>query len=417
MKTNRIDHKVYLALPAMDEADYLPATIECIRDQTYQNFKVFICVNQPDDWWDDDSHKPICLNNKRSIELLKSIADIDVQIIDRSSKGNGWTGKKYGVGWARKTIMDEIAKQADSSDIIISLDADTTFSSAYFKSVVENFKRNPKAVALSVPYYHKLTGDETKDRTILHYEIYMRYFAINMWRIQSPYSFTAIGSAIALPVSSYKSIGGITPHKSGEDFYFLQKLRKFGDIIFWNEVKVLPAARYSDRVGFGTGPAMIKGREGDWKSYPIYPFEYFDDVKTTYELFSDLFSQDIQTPLDSFNQEKFGEKDIWTSLRENFKQKDKFIRACHHKIDAFRVFQYLKWRNSENELADEEVLLRFFKKFNPDGISSLGFDLRDLDLEKSTIRNLDEMRNMLIEIEEGYQKNTTNKNNVNEPGL
>ncbi len=92
-------------------------------------------------------------------------------------------------------------------------------------------------------------------------------------------SFTAIGSAMALPVKSYRAIGGMTPHKSGEDFYFLQKLRKFGKVLTWNKEKVYPEARYSDRVFFGTGPAMIKGRDGDWSSYPIYPFELFDEIK------------------------------------------------------------------------------------------------------------------------------------------
>ncbi len=96
-----------------------------------------------------------------------------------------------------------------------------------FNRLLNTFKHHPDAVALSVPYYHNLTGDEEKDRAILRYEIYMRYYAINLWRIGSPYNFTAVGSAMALPVWAYRAIGGITPHKSGEDFYFIQKLRKY----------------------------------------------------------------------------------------------------------------------------------------------------------------------------------------------
>ncbi len=295
MKKNKIPNKIYVALPAMDEADYLPEFIECLRNQSFRNFVVVVCVNQPDNWWEDEDRISICQNNNQSIKFIESIRDIDIQLIDKSSKGNGWTGKNFGVGWARKTIMDQISIEAEESDIIISLDADTTFASDYFSSVLQNFLHHPKTVAISGPYYHELTGDEAKDRAILRYEIYMRYFAINMWRIGSPYSFTAIGSAIALPVSSYKAIVGITPHKSGEDFYLLQKLRKYGQIVYWNKEKVYPAARYSERVGFGTGPAMIKGREGDWNSYPIYPFEYFDEVKLTYELFPILFKRDAET--------------------------------------------------------------------------------------------------------------------------
>lgn len=404
MIINNLKNKIYIALPAMDEADYLPAFIECVRNQSYRNFSLVVCVNQPDVWWKDNEQKAKCLNNERSIQLLNSIQNMDVQIIDKSSKGNGWKGKKYGVGWARKTVMDRIAAMADESDFIISLDADTTFGPGYFASILENFQHHPKAVALSVPYYHKLTGEKTKDRAILHYEIYMRYFAINMWRIGSPYSYTAVGSAIALPLSSYLAIGGITPHKSGEDFYFLQKLRKFGEIIYWNSEKVYPAARYSDRVGFGTGPAMIKGSKGNWGTYPIFSFEYFDEVRSTYDLFPALFRKNIETPLDEFIEEKFGDKRIWVLLRENFKQEDKFVQACHQKLDGFRVFQYLKWRNSANMLSDEENLIRFFRKFYSEKMASLGFDLNEFSFTGTSVEDLDKLRNMLIEIEEGYQR-------------
>ena len=291
---------IYISVPAMNELQYLPDFMDCVKKQTYKDYKVVVCINQPDDWWEAPNKILVCKNNRQSIEYLNSIKDINIEIIDRSSKGDGWKGKKNGVGWARKTIMDKISTEAGDNDIIISLDADTTFNEKYFASIAENFKQNPGAVAISVPYYHKLTGDEEKDRAILRYEIYMRYYSINLKRIGSPYHFTAIGSAIALPVKSYKAIGGITPHKSGEDFYFLQKLRKYGSVLTQNKEKVYPAARYSDRVNFGTGPAMIHGRTGNWVSYPIYNYEYFEEIKQTYELFTELFYGDIKTPLEIF---------------------------------------------------------------------------------------------------------------------
>ncbi len=228
-------------------------------------------------------------------------------------------------------------------------------------------------MALSVPYYHELTGDEEKDRAILRYEIYMRYYAINLRRIGSTYSFTAIGSAMALPVKSYRAIGGMTPHKSGEDFYFLQKLRKFGPVLTWNKEKVYPEARYSDRVFFGTGPAMIKGREGDWSSYPIYPFELFDEIRETYDLLPDLFLKDVFTPMDDFIEEKFANQNIWQPLRENFKTREQFVKACHHKIDGLRILQFLKWRNSNSVHSDEENLARWFEKFHPQNLKQLEF--------------------------------------------
>ncbi|MCK5839711.1 MAG: glycosyltransferase, partial [Bacteroidales bacterium] len=245
--------KIYIALPVLDEYEYIRNFIQCLSNQTYTDFKLVVCVNQPDDWWEDPDKTDICIGNQKTIQYLSGITAFAVEIIDRSSKGNGWTGKQYGVGWARKTIMDEINLEAFNNDIIVSLDADTEFNPGYLKSIVETFTHNIDSTALAIPYYHKLTNDEHADRAILRYEIYMRYYAVNMLRIDNSYAFTAIGSAMAIPVKAYRAVGGITPHYSGEDFYFLQKLKKYGSILNWNDEWVYPAARFSDRVFFGTG--------------------------------------------------------------------------------------------------------------------------------------------------------------------
>ncbi len=44
--------KIYIALPAMNELENMEHFIQCCKNQTYQNFKLVICVNQPDDWWE-----------------------------------------------------------------------------------------------------------------------------------------------------------------------------------------------------------------------------------------------------------------------------------------------------------------------------------------------------------------------------
>ncbi len=397
---NKYKPYIYVALPALNEADYIQEFVLCLKSQTYQNFKLVTCINQPDNWWDEPKKLHICKNNLKTIDFLKSVKDVDIAIIDKSSKGEGWKGKKFGVGWARKLAMERIALEAQNDNLIVSLDTDTTFLPNYFESLIENFNIHPKAVAAAIPYYHKLTGEENTDRAILHYEIYLRYFNINMLRIGSPYAFTAIGSAIALSVSSYKAIGGITPHKSGEDFYFLQKLRKYGEIILWNREKVFPAARFSDRVDFGTGPAMIKGREGDWSSYPIYPYNYFDEIKSLFDLFPDLYKKQINTSLDDFFEEKYGEKDIWQPLRENFKTREQFIKACHHKFDALRTFQYLKWRyTKEKQNSDEINIDKFLNKYFLTEVS----EKRIESFDSMSVTEMDELRNLLVKIEKKYQ--------------
>ena len=394
---------IYVALPVLDELDTIRYFIEDIQSQTFKNYKLFVCINQPDNWWDLPEKVEICKRNQLTIAYLKSIKDIEIEIIDRSSKDSGWKGKQLGVGWARKILMDRINEVASENDIIISLDADTRFTAIYFESIIRNFQKHEKAMAISVPYYHKLTGNQEIDASILRYEIYMRYFAINLWRIGSPFSFTALGSAIAFPLWAYRKIGGISPMKSGEDFYLLQKFCKVGSIINWNSEMVYPEARFSNRVFFGTGPAMIKGNNGDWESYPIYHFTLFDNVMKTYQQFAGLYKSDVDFPLNKFLADQFKDSNWWLSLRKNFKTEKNFINACYEKVDGLRVLQYLKVYQSEINKSDEQCLYEFLQVFYPEFIVHLRIPIV-FEFNKLSIIQLNDIRNKLILIEEEYQR-------------
>lgn len=382
----------------MDEENYLDACLQSIYSQTFRNYEVFICVNQPEAWWHDESKKHICQANMRTLKVLQNENCI---VIDKASRGFGWDNKRHGVGWARKILMDSINKKAKSEDIIISLDADTICNPGYFAEVLKIFEKHPEAKALANPYYHKLTTDEKCNRAMLRYEIYMRCYALNLRYINSPYAFTALGSAIALPISVYRKIGGITPKKSGEDFYFLQKIRKAGEIATANNEAVFPATRFSDRVFFGTGPALIKGEKGLWQSYPIYHRKLFENIKKTYELFPSLRTQDIPTPLDSFLEKQFQEKNIWEKLRRNTKSPDSFINACHQKIDGLRILQYLKAENSKNNIKDEDALRDFLRHYYHDDMENIPLDI---SFSKSCLKELNLIRAFLAEKEKVFQQ-------------
>jgi len=345
---------LYIAIPALDELDFLPQTLAAIAQQkTVFSFSVYICVNQPDDWWYNEEKIEICKNNQKLLNFLKGYKAFKITIIDKTSVGLGWKHDNCGVGWARKTLFDEIMKIANDDDLIISLDADTLFNESYFQSIGENFVKNGINV-LSVPYYHKLTEDECANRAILRYEIYMRNYFINMHRIGSPYTFTAIGSAIALKVKTLRKIRGITPLSSGEDFYLLQKLRKMTPISNYNSELVYPAARFSTRVFFGTGPAMIKGSKGDWESYPIYHHSFFDKIKETYDIIPELFTEDKTTEFIDFLKTQYKTDDLWSPLRKNFKTLPQFTRAFHEKADGLRILQFLKAKCYELQMTSNE---------------------------------------------------------------
>ena len=268
---------IRVAIPAMDELEYLPVTLDALACQrTTFPFEVYICVNQPDIYWDDPAKLYVCEHNQQLIDFLRNYDNLTLHVLDYSSRGNGWKGKQFGVGFARKVLFENILSDSDPDDLIVSLDADTRLNPGYLQSLADNFDANRDMQSLAVPYYHEINlEDEAQSRAMLRYEIYMRNYAINLLKINSPYGFTALGSAIAMRAEALHKIGNITPFQSGEDFYLVQKFCKMGGLRLFNSECVYPAGRYSDRVPFGTGPAMQAGASGVWDSYPIYPHDCF----------------------------------------------------------------------------------------------------------------------------------------------
>lgn len=398
---------LFVSVPLIDELELFPRLIRCISLQTCRNFNVFFCINQPDEWWNDPEKRGICENNVRTFEYLSKQTGFEFSIIDRFSSGKGWQGKRHGVGWARKTLMDTISEEATPEDIILSLDADVVIRPRFFESVLNSFVKYPDAVAMAIPYYHNPVDNPDAYRAILRYEIYMRYYSLNLWRISSPYTFTALGSALACTVGAYRTIGGMTPKMSGEDFYFLQKLRKFGKMIFWNPERVYPEGRFSNRVYFGTGPAMIKGDSGDWSSYPIYPVRFFDEIEETCRLFPEFFLKTEITRITSFLKDHLHEEDPFLLIRENSKNKNQFVRACHEKFDGLRTLQYLKFRISEEPQEDEKSLKEYlFREYPQNEIRDLEIDFETFQFNIADLTTLERIRNFLTKKEEDFQINS-----------
>jgi len=391
---------VFIALPVLNESKNLPVFLNCLRKQAYKDFTVVACVNNYEWWWGDTEKRMLCLDNQKSLHLLRDEKEINIHIIDCSSIGKGWSLKKGGVGMARKVALDFISGKAEENALMVSMDADTDYPRDYLNIVISTFEEHPNYYGLSLPYYHPLTGKADVDRLILRYEIYMRYYALNMIRISNPYRFTALGSAMAFPAWAYRRVGGLTPVKSGEDFYFLQKLVKAGEIGYTADIQAYPSARLSDRVLFGTGPALIKGKKGDWSSYPFYPSSFFDEVEQTFALFPVLYLNDIPTPMDDFLRLQFRDDNLWYPIRKNYKDRKNFVKACTNKVDGLRILQYLRWRAGIQLFDNKAVLVNYILKYAL-GVA-LPAALRDFEqngFEAASIGQLNALRDFLFKWE------------------
>ncbi len=402
-KSETTNPKIIVTLPVMDELGYIEKCIDCIRQQTYRNFYLIVCVNQPNHWWSEPAKKHVCDNNLKTITYLENISDLPIEVIDRSSPGKGFLSGEKGVGHARNLLFERALNISNDNDLVMCLDADTVFEPAYFQSVVDVLK--PDALAHVNPYYHNLSGKEEADRAVLRYEIYMRLYVLNLWRIESPYAFTPLGSAITMFAKSLNAVGKVAPKPAGEDFYLLQKLRKHGRIVQYNDHFVYPSPRISKRVPFGTGPAVADGIKHKWERYPIYPVEPFDMINETYKLFPVLFEKDVPTPMDEFFEKVFGTRKIFKQLRSNCTTVENFIKACHIKIDGLRIMQFVKYYHKLNYLPDEENLAGNLLLFmnNEEKVKTKYF-FSPFKFENISIPLLQNLRNILTSKEQNFRK-------------
>jgi hypothetical protein len=123
------------------------------------------------------------------------------------------------------------------------------------------------------------------------YEKYLRYYRAALEYTGYPYPYYTIGSAFAVTAQTYRQAGGMGKQQAGEDFYFLQKVFPLGKTHFIDTTCVYPAARVSDRVPFGTGPAIAKMVSEQQFRKLTYQIDAFTELKNLFGRIDELFKQ------------------------------------------------------------------------------------------------------------------------------
>ena len=192
--------------------------------------------------------------------------------------------KHAGVGLARKIGMDLAVEYflniQNPEGIIISLDADCTVSPNFLTGIFAAYRQIDKLCCTVQNFHHRVENNDPQLENAIHqYEQYIRYFSQMLRFVEFPYYFHTIGSAFSVAADAYVRVGGMGRQQGGEDFYFLQKVFALRKTKLLNDVFVYPMARYSDRIPFGTGPALqkiINEPDGQMKTYS---FESFLELK------------------------------------------------------------------------------------------------------------------------------------------
>jgi len=182
-------------------------------------------------------------------------------------------------------------------------------------------------------------------------------------------------------------------------------------VLHWSDPPVAPATRKPRRVPVGTGQAIVAACAGEYSDrYPLYPPELFDRVRRTTEAFPDLFAAPAETPLDGFLREKTNTDDPWQSLRENHKTLDRFVRACHERLDGLRILQYLKAEYRQAPSDDRTTLIDWLDRYGS-GLPGTETEashsrsvLHERTLADLSTPELDGIRRMLFRMEDRYRR-------------
>lgn len=191
-------------------------------------------------------------------------------LVDRFTQGRSIPAAQ-GVGLARKIGADIalsfIAKNIVQRPWIWNSDADVHLPEDYFSAIGASQKSG--SAACIYPFRHTATHIASGpahakpvcanvDAATQLYEKSLHYYVAGLRWAGSPYAFHTLGSTLAVHSEYYARVRGFPKRAGAEDFYLLNKLAKTGAVETLSSTVIKIESRSSDRVPFGTGPAVEK---------------------------------------------------------------------------------------------------------------------------------------------------------------
>lgn len=386
--------RIFVAIPLMNELYNIPILLDQLINQSLRPVIISFCINQPESWRKLPDKKEIILNNRKTLLYLNKVSasfPIPIIVLDHTSPGNGFHSNVGCVGLARKLCIDSFLSFTNSNDIIVNMDADTYYPDNYFENITDIYNQLPLLSGVCAPYYHKIDNlPEDKARLMLRYEIFLHYYTLQLLLIKSPYAYMPIGSAMSFRVEAYKKAGGFKVKDAGEDFYTMQQIRKIGIISSWLNNTIYPAARISNRVVFGTGPAISLNLENQIKKYPFYPTYLFKKIESYYQILE--HSNTIDDIIK--NLKEIIPEEIILKIYKNHPQRDKFVHAIHEYFDAFHILKFLNahysveinndfeyFKNFYQELFKKDIIYKNWQEISIDELNLIRDDLYNYELK------------------------------------
>ena len=331
----------------MDELEELPGTLASLQTALSTAGKdapgILLVVN----------HGPHAAPERKAhnlelLELLRKGNFPGVLWVDAASPGKELAN---GVGEARRIGMDTALSLLDLEDpehaYIVCLDADSHVSPDYWQAILAEFAARPEHGTLSIGVSHRTGKNEAEETAIRKYEKFMDDYVAELRNAGSPYAFHTIGSAMAIRASVYVACGGMRVRSGGEDFYFLQAAAKVAPVWPMAAKVVHPAARPSDRVPFGTGPAVRSLLAGEpLEVYSPKGFaalkELLDNVRQDAFCAPESARNTLQPETVRFLEER-GFFRVWENVLKNTPDNAKAREQAFHRwFDALKTLQFIR---------------------------------------------------------------------------
>ena len=269
--------------------------------------------------------------------------------------------KHAGVGLARKIGMDlavdHFYKTENEKGIIVSMDADCEVSYNFLTSIYDEFKQNEKLKVTIHNFHHRVESSNINvEYAVRQYEAYLHYYSENLKETGFPYYYHTIGSAFAVTADAYVRAGGMGRQQGGEDFYFLHKVFPLGEVKVLKDTFVFPLARFSDRVPFGTGPAIQKIVDEPDGILKVYSRQSFQELKKFFDMKEFFFKKDDATIISKVSElhpiliDFLIENEYLKLLKdcnENCATLNSFVKRFFHNFNAFRIVKYLNYVHPE----------------------------------------------------------------------
>ncbi len=364
---------------------------------------LIIVINQPDNdsnisknskfWqWCIETFKP--LKQSENSQWLSTNFHTDLLLVDRFHHR---LPQKQGVGLARK-IGTDIALQLIMRGCLISdwihhTDADTHLPDHYFDGFDQSLQQQPHASAGLYTYQHDTYqhGAQNNDSQYSRintatalYESSLHHYVDGLREAGSPYSFHTLGSCLVVHSVYYAKVRGFPKRAAGEDFYLINKLSKLAPVITIDSVTLSIEARLSDRVPFGTGPAVSRIME---MTHPEQDFLYyhpscFDELKALLEQFNTLFSYKPTSLNDNKDISYYGPwlntfslelqqslssikiDTLFTHINQNIQSHEQCLHHAHLWLDAFKTLKLIHALEQYYPKQKRECLLQSMRSRN-----------------------------------------------------